>query len=137
MLGFLTFWFAFVLFLVIELLAMIPFGGCCCCAWIAVLTYYRHWLSDSVQWRCAIRSFASTLTCTGNKLRVAFGMSGANEFTTAAWIQKLLFMWIITNQRVYWIILGPLCFSDSCKHSNGPLRFVATVSSSVAAPAVL
>jgi len=57
-LGFLTFWFAFALFLVIELLAMIPFGGCCCCAWIAVLTYYR------------------------NKFRVAFGMSGANEFTT-------------------------------------------------------
>ncbi len=53
MLGFLTFWFAFVLFLVIELLAMIPFGGCCCCAWIAVLTYYRQWLSDSVQWKAS------------------------------------------------------------------------------------
>eukprot|EP00438_Fugacium_kawagutii_P002856 Skav216264 [mRNA] locus=scaffold1544:3229:11959:- [translate_table: standard] len=41
MVGLLTFWPAFLLFLLFELLAMIPFGGCCCLGWIAVLTYYR------------------------------------------------------------------------------------------------
>lgn len=58
MVGLLSFWPAFLLFLLFELLAMIPLGGCCLCGWIAVLTYYR------------------------NKLRVAFGMAGSNEPTT-------------------------------------------------------
>eukprot|EP00490_Sorites_sp_Unknown_P013703 CAMPEP_0114680290 /NCGR_PEP_ID=MMETSP0191-20121206/53941_1 /TAXON_ID=126664 /ORGANISM="Sorites sp." /LENGTH=229 /DNA_ID=CAMNT_0001956847 /DNA_START=121 /DNA_END=810 /DNA_ORIENTATION=- len=55
MVGLLTFWPAFLLFLFFELVAMIPLGGCCCLGWVAVLTYYR------------------------NKLRVAFGMAGSNE----------------------------------------------------------
>lgn len=58
MLGLLSFWPAFLLFLFFEVLSLLPLGTCCCCGLLGVLTYYR------------------------NKLRVAFGMAGANECPT-------------------------------------------------------
>ncbi|CAJ1335697.1 unnamed protein product [Effrenium voratum] len=58
MMGFFSFWPAFLLFLALELLSTVPLGSICCCSWLAVLTYYR------------------------NKMRVVFGMQGANECPT-------------------------------------------------------
>ena len=107
MLGLLTFWPAFLLFLLFELMAMVPLGGCCCCGWMMVLTYYR------------------------NQLRVAFGMAGSNEPATEPWTKFNGPLWVCFKRLIFgcgWYASKCPGFTTLLQEPYFEPRFVATAS---------